>query len=153
MGMEFLSLPHLGEFFSPEHLQRFTLGRWRRAIELLCYTCVVDHFQHWVYEHPSASADERDQQWAALHDDYMPGIDWSGEAEAYRACRWYAQRHIFRMPFYYIDYAIAETGAASIKDMGRVMAVLRAKHAATLDMAKAGAVVKAKLSALECGSR
>jgi uncharacterized protein YqeY len=43
--------------------------------------------------------------------------------------------------------AIAETGAASIKDMGRVMAVLRAKHAATLDMAKAGAVVKAKLSA------
>jgi uncharacterized protein YqeY len=43
--------------------------------------------------------------------------------------------------------AIAETGAASIKDMGKVMAVLRAKYAATLDMAKAGPIVKAKLSA------
>ena len=42
--------------------------------------------------------------------------------------------------------AIAETGAASIKDMGKVMAALRAKHAATLDMAKAGPMVKAKLS-------
>jgi uncharacterized protein YqeY len=45
-----------------------------------------------------------------------------------------------------IDAAVAETGAASIKEMGKVMAALRAKHAATLDMAKAGAMVKAKLS-------
>ena len=44
-----------------------------------------------------------------------------------------------------VDAAIAEAGATSIKEMGKVMAVLRAKHAATLDMAKAGAVVKAKL--------
>lgn len=43
--------------------------------------------------------------------------------------------------------AVAATGAASIKDMGKVMAELRAKHAATLDMAKAGPMVKAKLSA------
>ena len=41
--------------------------------------------------------------------------------------------------------AIAETGAASVKDMGKVMAMLRAKYAATLDMARAGALVKAKL--------
>jgi uncharacterized protein len=44
-----------------------------------------------------------------------------------------------------VDEAIAEAGAASVKEMGKVMAVLRAKHAATLDMAKAGALVKAKL--------
>jgi uncharacterized protein YqeY len=46
-----------------------------------------------------------------------------------------------------VDAAVAETGAASIKDMGKVMAALKARHAATLDMAKAGALVKAKLSA------
>lgn len=46
-----------------------------------------------------------------------------------------------------VDAAVAETGAASIKDMGKVMAELRAKHAATMDMAKAGPLVKAKLSA------
>ena len=45
-----------------------------------------------------------------------------------------------------VGAAIAETGAASIKDMGKVMAALRARHAATLDMAKAGAMVKARLS-------
>ncbi len=77
MGMEFLCLPHLGEFFSADELERFTVSRWKRALELLCYTCLGDHFQHWVYEHPDASADERDRQWATLHDDYLPGIDWS----------------------------------------------------------------------------
>lgn len=44
-----------------------------------------------------------------------------------------------------IDAAVAETGAATIKDMGKVMAALRAKHAAVLDMAKAGPMVKARL--------
>ena len=44
----------------------------------------------------------------------MPGIDWSGEAERFRAARWYAQLHLFRYPFYYIDYAIAETGAMQL---------------------------------------
>jgi M3 family oligoendopeptidase len=114
MGMEFLCLPHLGEFFSADELERFTLGRWKRGIELLCYTCAVDHFQHWVYEHPDASAEQRDHRWATLYDDYLPGIDWSGEAESYHSCRWYAQRHIFLFPFYYIDYAIAESGAMQL---------------------------------------
>ncbi len=114
MGMEFLCLPHLGEFFSAGELARFTLARWKRAIEALCYLCAGDHFQHWVYEHPDASADERDRRWASLYDDYLPGIDWSGEAESFRACRWYSQVHIFRQPFYFIDYAVAETGAMQL---------------------------------------
>ncbi|MBL4850512.1 MAG: hypothetical protein JKY65_33765 [Planctomycetes bacterium] len=114
MGMEFLSLPHLGEFFPPEQLARFRRSRWRRAIELLCYVCVVDAFQHWVYENPKAGFDERDQAWIRFQDTYMPGIDWSGDAEPFRALRWYAQLHVFRYPFYYIDYAIAETGAMQL---------------------------------------
>jgi oligoendopeptidase F len=114
MGMEFLSLPHLGEFFSADELERFTLGRWKRAIEVLCYTCLGDHFQHWVYEHPDASADERDRRWTTLYDDYLPGIDWSGEGESFRGCRWYSQSHFFRLPFYSIDYAIAEIGAMQL---------------------------------------
>lgn len=114
MGMEFLSLPYLSEFFDAESQERFRRGRWRRAVELICYVSVVDAFQHWVYEHPGASADERDAAWIRLQDTYLPGIDWSGEAERFRASRWYAQLHIFRYPFYYIDYAIAETGAAQL---------------------------------------
>lgn len=114
MGMEFLSMPHLGEFFAPDALERFRRNRWRRAIELLCYVSVVDAFQHWVYQNPDATPDGRDQAWIRLQDTYMPGIDWSGEAERYRGSRWYAQLHLFRYPFYYIDYAIAETGAMQL---------------------------------------
>ncbi len=114
MGMEFLSLPFLGEFFTAEQCARFTKNRWRRAIELLCYVALVDDFQHHIYQNPEASADERDAIWARLQDQYMPGLDWSGEAERYRSSRWYAQLHIFRYPFYYIDYAIAETGAMQL---------------------------------------
>ncbi len=114
MGMEFLTLPYLDEFFTPEQVQKFTASRWSEGIRLLCYVCVVDAFQQWVYETPSASMDERDAEWARLQGIYMPGIDYSGDASAYRSARWYAQLHIFRYPFYYIDYAIAETGAMQL---------------------------------------
>lgn len=114
MGMEFLSLPHLGEFFEGDKLARFTRNRWRIAIGLLCYVCVIDEFQHWVYEQPTATPAERDEAFVRIRDTYMPGIDWSGDAEPYRAARWYAQLHVFRYPFYYIDYAIAETGAMQL---------------------------------------
>lgn len=111
MGMEYLSLPYLTEFFTDEQVAKFTRTRWSRGIHLLCYCCSVDAFQTWVYEHPSASPDARDVEWMRLQDLYLPGIDWSDDAAEYQPTRWYAQMHIFRLPFYYIDYAIAETGA------------------------------------------
>lgn len=114
MGMEYLALPYLDEFFTPEQQARFTKSRWKRGVELLCYVSIVDAFQHWVYEHPSATPDDRDAEWVRLQDAFLPGIDWSGDAARYRASRWYAQLHIFRYPFYYIDYAIAETGAQQL---------------------------------------
>lgn len=111
MGMEFLALPYLDEFMDAEEAVRFIRARWSRAVSILCYVCLVDAFQTWVYKHPGASMDDRDTQWIRLAERYMPGVDWSGEAEEYRHTRWYAQLHIFRYPFYYIDYALAETGA------------------------------------------
>ena len=117
MGMEYLSLKHIGEFFADtEHAQRFRKKRWTGAVELICYICVVDEFQHWVYENPAASAGERDAQWDRIWEMYIPGLDFTG-IEPYRHARWYAQLHIFRLPFYYIDYAIAETGAMQLAAM------------------------------------
>jgi len=114
MGMEFLSLPLLDAFFEPGHAQRFARARWKKAVELLCYVSVVDAFQHWVYENPDATPDDRDARWVELQTAYQPGEDWSGEAASYQATRWYAQLHIFRFPFYYIDYALAEMGAMQL---------------------------------------
>jgi M3 family oligoendopeptidase len=113
MGMEYLSMRHMNEFFSPEHSEKFRRHRWKDAVELLCYICIVDEFQHWVYEHPSATMDERDEAWDRIWDIYKEGIDFTG-VEQYKHARWYAQGHIFSSPFYYIDYAIAETGAMQL---------------------------------------
>ncbi|MFT7667538.1 MAG: M3 family oligoendopeptidase [Planctomycetota bacterium] len=114
MGMEFLCMPYLGEFFQEEDRETFARARWFKAVSLLCYVCIVDEFQHWVYEHAQATADERDAAFVKIRDIYQPGVDWSGEAEPYASTRWYAQLHIFDHPFYYIDYAIAETGAMQL---------------------------------------
>ncbi len=113
MGMEFLSLPLITEFFSKEHAAKHRLGRWKDSVYLLCYVSVVDEFQHWVYENPKASAKQRDEKWQELSDYYCPGINMTGY-EKYNATRWYFQQHIFLSPFYYIDYALAETGAMQL---------------------------------------
>lgn len=113
MGMEFLSLRHLHHFFDEENSRKFRAGRWRESLRLLCYVSVVDEFQHWVYENPTATPDARDREWIRIWDTYIRGIDFTG-IEALKSTRWYAQGHLFAAPFYYIDYAIAETGAMQL---------------------------------------
>jgi M3 family oligoendopeptidase len=113
MGMEYLSMPYMGEFFGDEHATRFRRNRWKEAVELFCYVSIVDEFQHWVYAHPEATPDERDAAWNRIWDHYRPGLDFTG-IEDYKQARWYAQGHIYWMPFYYLDYAIAETGAMQL---------------------------------------
>ncbi len=113
MGMEFLSLKYIDEFFDKENAKKFRVSRWSGAIKLICYVCVVDEYQHWVYDNVRASAAARDKKWCELTDKYLPGTDYKG-LEKYKKTRWYAQGHIFSAPFYYIDYALAETGAMQL---------------------------------------
>ncbi len=113
MGMEYLSMRYMTEFFTGDQAERFRRNRWKEAIALVCYICVVDEFQHWAYAHPDVTFDERDAAWDAIWDTYTTGIDFTG-VEQYKSARWYAQGHLFHMPFYYIDYAIAETGAMQL---------------------------------------
>ena len=125
MGMEYLSLPLMSEFFGTENAEKFRRNRWRDSVEGICYICQVDEFQHWIYQNPDARPDQRDDEWNRLTDIYKPGADWSG-VEHLKKMRWYAQSHIFHAPFYYIDYAIAETGAMQLslmdsKDHGKAV--------------------------------
>ncbi|HEY3874028.1 MAG TPA: M3 family oligoendopeptidase [Candidatus Kapabacteria bacterium] len=113
MGMEFLSLPHLDWFFNPDQVQKFSRHHIYDVVMLMCYICVVDEFQHRVYEHPDATPEHRDSAWNAIWDKYIPDLDFSG-IEEYKYARWYAQGHIFETPFYYIDYAIAQTAAMQL---------------------------------------
>ena len=113
MGMEYLSLRHMDCFFDTEHARRFQVTRWKQSLQLLCYVAIVDEFQHWIYSNPKASIDERDLEWNRIFDQYSPGVDYDG-IESLKWARWYGQGHIFQAPFYYIDYAIAETGAMQL---------------------------------------
>jgi M3 family oligoendopeptidase len=113
MGMEYLSMPKMSRFFSQENADRFRREHLYDAIFLMCYIVIVDEFQHWVYANPEVSINDRDAAWARIWDKYLPGLDFSG-IESHKYARWYAQGHIFQTPFYYIDYAIAETGAMQL---------------------------------------
>ncbi|HEY9898902.1 MAG TPA: M3 family oligoendopeptidase [Pantanalinema sp.] len=113
MGMEFLALHELDAFFSPEDARKFRKLKLIDTLTMLPYIAVVDAFQHWVYAHPEHSLEARDAEWDRLWDEYLPGVDFSG-LEAHKAVRWKRQAHIFADPFYYIDYAIAESAALQL---------------------------------------
>jgi M3 family oligoendopeptidase len=119
MGMELLSFPHLDAFFAKEEdAQKFRRQRLAKTVVVLPYVAVVDAFQHEVYENPDMWPDERAAAWARLWKRFMKGEDWSGhEWEASRW--WHRQLHIFGMPFYYIDYALAETCALQLWRLAR----------------------------------
>ncbi len=113
MGMEFLSMPQMTQYFSPDNARKFERKHLYDVVSLMCYICVVDEFQHWVYEHPNVTLAERDAAWSEIANKYTQGMDYTG-IEAMNYARWYAQAHIFQTPFYYIDYAIAQTGAMQL---------------------------------------
>lgn len=108
MGMEHLSAYEIGAVLDPEHAKMYRLHVLAHAIETLPYQAMVDGFQHWVYEHPGHTHAEREAAWDRLWREFMPGIE--AEGMGHRT-RWMRQPHLFNSPFYYIDYAIARTGA------------------------------------------
>lgn len=110
MGMEFLTWPWMSYFFG-EQTDKFRFYHLQGAIIFLPYACAVDHFQHWVYDHPMATPAERNEAWRSMEARYMPWRDTSAVPEAAEGRQWQFQRHIYESPFYYIDYALAQTCA------------------------------------------
>lgn len=113
MGMEFLALPHVEAFFAPPQAERYRRLKLLNTLQRLCYIAVVDAFQHWAYDHPGHSHEEREAEWNRLFANFQPGLDLSGQERALGS-RWMRQAHLFAVPFYYIDYAIAELGALQL---------------------------------------
>jgi M3 family oligoendopeptidase len=105
-SMEFLGLRHIDELLPQEHVVRFRRNAWRNAVNQLVGIASVDEFQHWIYEHPNATIDEREEAWVRFVDRYSAGIDATGYEE-YRRTSWYEIGHLFMAPFYMIDYALA----------------------------------------------
>lgn len=110
MGLEFLTYPAMEKFFG-ERADDFRKLHLASSLVFLPYGVAVDHFQHLVYESPTASPAERHAMWQELEAQYQPWLDYGDLPHASDGGRWQAQRHIYASPFYYIDYTLAQTCA------------------------------------------
>ncbi len=130
MAMELLAAPYLAEFYDDGEVRRARVEHLEGTMDFLPYMAVVDAFQHWLYENPEHSHEERDAKWLELHERFKPGEDWSGLEEE-RASYWQRQLHIYEVPFYYVEYGIAQVGAwqvwrNSLADPAKALADYRA---------------------------
>ncbi len=113
MGMEMLSLDALDEFYRAEELDRACRSQFEGVISLFPWVATIDAFQHWLYTHPDHTRDQRREQWLALHDRFGGIADFTGYEDAL-AWSWQRQLHLFEVPFYYIEYGIAQLGALQV---------------------------------------
>jgi M3 family oligoendopeptidase len=107
MSMEFLTYPWMNLFFK-EDTDKFKYSHLIGSVNFLPYGVMVDDFQHWVYNNPEASPDERKSKWREMEKIYMPHLNY-GEIDFLESGgRWQKQGHIYESPFYYIDYCLAQ---------------------------------------------
>jgi len=110
MSMEFFTWPWMKKFFK-EDTEKFKYKHISGSLSFLPYGACVDHFQHWVYENPEASPKERKDKWLELESIYMPYRSYDEMVFIKDGGVWQGQLHIYQMPFYYIDYTLAQTCA------------------------------------------
>ncbi|MEL1235220.1 MAG: M3 family oligoendopeptidase [Candidatus Neomarinimicrobiota bacterium] len=110
MSMEFFTWPWMHKFFK-EETERFKYKHIAGSLSFLPYGACVDHFQHWVYENPEATPKERNQRWLDFESIYLPNRDYDDLHFPKTGGIWQGQLHIYQMPFYYIDYTLAQTCA------------------------------------------
>ncbi len=113
MSMELLGGEFLERFYTEPEANRARRAHLENIVTILAWIATVDGFQHWIYTHPGHAPAERTAAWLALMDRFGGDAHWQGY-EAARANLWHRQGHIFTVPFYYIEYGIAQLGALQI---------------------------------------
>ena len=115
MSMELISMEHWDVFFEDkEDLKRARREQLEKVLGGLPWIAIVDKFQHWVYKHPTHTSDERIATWRTIVKELGSNvINWEGEEEAL-AISWQKQLHLFEVPFYYIEYGMAQLGAIAV---------------------------------------
>lgn len=112
MGMECLALPHTDEFYG-EHTARARRRFFERIVEFFPYMAMVDALQHYVYTHVDAGIEAVKDEWVRLANRFMPHVDYSG-LEKFVRHGWHRKLHFFEVPFYYVEYGIAQLGALQV---------------------------------------
>ncbi|TJY43996.1 M3 family oligoendopeptidase [Cohnella pontilimi] len=107
MSMEFFTWPWM-ELFFQEDTAKYRFDHLSGALLFIPYGVAVDEFQHFVYSNPEATPDERKAEWRKIEKKYLPHRNYDGNDYLERGGFWQKQQHIYRSPFYYIDYTLAQ---------------------------------------------
>lgn len=108
--MEFLTAPWHHRFFGPL-TGKHEIGHCEDGLSFLSYCCMVDEFQHLIYGSPDMTPAQRNETWLTLEGKYRPWTDFDNLPFYSRGAGWQSKLHIYQMPFYYIDYGMAQTVA------------------------------------------
>ncbi|PPK82736.1 M3 family oligoendopeptidase [Lacrimispora xylanisolvens] len=114
MSMEFFTAPFMDQFFG-SRTEDYSSMHLEDAAIFIPYGCMVDEFQHIVYENPQMTPAQRHQAWIQLEKEYRPHLDYTGYPYFEKGGFWQKQPHIYDDPFYYIDYCIAQICAFQYK--------------------------------------
>jgi oligoendopeptidase F len=113
-AMEMLGSRYLSEFYKETDARRAWREKLEEVVFILVWIANIDAFQHWIYEHPDEDRQGRHKAWLEINNRFFGKLyDWSGLSD-YRETIWHRQLHIFQVPFYYIEYGIAQLGALGI---------------------------------------
>ena len=113
MSMELLGIEGMKEFYNAEDAKRAAKRNYKRMLSGFPMIAQGDAFQHWIYENPNHTVEERAEYWTSLTDRFNTGIDLT-DLEKYTSTSWHSILHFFQVPFYFIDYAIASIGAMQV---------------------------------------
>jgi oligoendopeptidase F len=116
MAMEYLAMPFLsrenGGFYHNDDFTRSLVDHLEKTILFWPFMAVVDSFQHWFYDNPS-DPEYCDCKWLELWSRFMVGVDWS-DLDDFKKTGWHRKQHIFQVPFYYVEYGLAQLGALQL---------------------------------------
>ena len=114
MSMELLTQDEWKIFYdNNDEVNRAILSHLEGVVFLLPWIATIDAFQHWIYANPNHTREERTEYWLSLRDRFGSKMDWK-DNEDFRELSWQQQGHLFGVPFYYIEYGIAQLGALQL---------------------------------------
>jgi oligoendopeptidase F len=114
MSMELLTQDEWGIFYeSSNEVNRARISHLEGVVYLLPWIATIDAFQHWIYANPDHTRDERKEYWLSLREKFGSDMNWNGNEE-FRELSWQQQGHLYGVPFYYVEYGIAQLGALQL---------------------------------------
>jgi len=113
MSMELMTQNEWGEFYNDEEADRARMGHLEGIIFLLPWIATIDSFQHWIYSNPEHTREQRKTVWNSIRDRFGSNMEW-GDYQGHRDTSWQQQGHLFGVPFYYVEYGIAQLGALQL---------------------------------------